>query len=516
MSFPAGLLRHRGAHVAWASLLLSVVFFSGLHLGGLGGYDDAFYASEGKHMLRSGDWLTVQYNGRRNCEYPPLFIWLEALSMKLFGISDPAAKLPSAVCGLGVVLLVFGISRQLTQCFWMPIVAMWVMALSYDFLKLATHAMTDVPFTFFFTLAVYFFVSARERPGRLFWCGVSVAAAILTRSILGLLPLAIFAAFLLLVRPVAPRFLAWFPVCVVTALGIPALWYLLGPGRPCLTEHLAFLQHLSLLQDKGLGREARRLPELLGGMLGYPIGLMSRFLPWWPFMLAGLWTQSKAMWRARDPLATLLVLWVVFLFGLVSLSEAKFFRYLLPAFPAFAILAALPIRRWVEGWRPRTVLAIYGFLGFAALVASFLPSRWNRAEDMRKLAPLATRASDPADRIALYTGIPIRYDLGNELLWYGDRLIDYVTDAKIVAQRLRDHPRGVVLMDRPSYLRLFGGHGPAVRVLGQSRNFVCFSGNRDRSALERTWTRAQDAASSLLVAVSRQGKVCGEPQNEFR
>lgn len=494
VSTPPGLLGQRGVHVAWAALLLSVLFFSGLRVGGLGGYDDAFYAAEGKHMLQSGDWRTVQYNGHRNCEYPPLFIWIEATSMKLFGVSDPAAKLPSAVCGLGVVLLVFGITRQLTQSFWMPIVAMWVMVLSYDFLKLATHAMTDVPFTFFLTLAVYFFVSARERPGRLFWCGVSVAAAILTRSILGFLPLAIFAGFLLLVKPVAPRFLAWFPVCVVTALGIPALWYLLGPGRPCLTEHLAFLQHLSLLQDKGLGKGAGRLPQLLGGMLVYPIGLASRYLPWWPFLFAGLWAQFKAMWRTRDPLATLLVLWVVFLFGLITFSEAKFFRYLLPAFPAFAILAALPIRRWVEGWRPRTILWIYAFFGFAALAASVLPSSWNRAEDMRRLAPLATRASDPNDRIALYTGGGIRYDYGNELLWYGDRLIDYVTDPRSVAQRLQNHPRGVVLMDRPSYLRLFAGHAPAVRVLGQSRNFVCFSGTPGRSDLERASAQTQEAA----------------------
>ncbi len=513
---PAGLLGQPAAHVAWASLLLSVLLFSGLHLGGLGGYDDAFYASEGKHMLRSGDWLTVRYNGHRNCEYPPLFIWLEALSMKLFGISDFAAKLPSAVCGLGVVLLVFGITRQLTRSFWMPIVAMWVMALSYDFLKLATHAMTDVPFTFFFTLAVYFFVSARERPGRLVWCGVSLAGGILTRSILGLLPLAILAAFLLLVRPVAPRFLAWFGVCGVLALGIPASWYLLGPGRSCWAEHLAFLHH------KGLGRDVRSLPEVLGGMREYPIGLLTRFLPWWPFMLAGLWTQSRRMRRARDPLATLLVLWVGFVFCSLSLSEAKLFRYLLPAFPAFAILAAVPIQRWVAGWRPWAILAVNAYFGLAALVASVLPSPWNRAEDMRRLAPLATLASDPADRVALYAGGRVRWDYGNEFLWYGDRLIDYVTDFRGVAQRLQDHPRGVVLMDKQSYLRLGVGRVLPVRVLGQSRNFVCFSGIPGRSALEEARPEAREASSgdttggAGLPSASRQGKVAGQPQNDLR
>ncbi|HZF40556.1 MAG TPA: hypothetical protein VE715_17170 [Blastocatellia bacterium] len=60
-------------------ILASIILFSHLGQGGLAGYDDAFYAHEGKQMLITGDWWNVRFNGSLNFEYPPMFMWLEAL-----------------------------------------------------------------------------------------------------------------------------------------------------------------------------------------------------------------------------------------------------------------------------------------------------------------------------------------------------------------------------------------------------------------------------------------------------
>ncbi|HEV2667853.1 MAG TPA: hypothetical protein VG324_23250, partial [Blastocatellia bacterium] len=76
----------------WLPLVISsILLFSSLHMGGLSGYDDAFYASYGKQMILSGDWWSLRLNGYRVFEFPPMFPWLEALSMKVFGITDFAA-----------------------------------------------------------------------------------------------------------------------------------------------------------------------------------------------------------------------------------------------------------------------------------------------------------------------------------------------------------------------------------------------------------------------------------------
>src|SRR5262245_2204634 len=94
-----GLDTHR-FHLVLLILLSSLLLFSSLHKGSLSGYDDALFAHEGKQMLATGDWWTVRDNGIPNFELPPLFIWLEALSMKVWGVNDFAAKFPAALAGL--------------------------------------------------------------------------------------------------------------------------------------------------------------------------------------------------------------------------------------------------------------------------------------------------------------------------------------------------------------------------------------------------------------------------------
>ena len=158
------------------------------------------------------------------------------------------------------------------------------------------------------------------------------------------------------------------------------------------------------------------------------------------------------------------------------MASEKLFRYILPAFPALAILAAVPIRRWVERWKPRTILAVYAFLGVATLIASLWPNRNDRAADMRLLAPIASRESAPRDHIALYVGGRFAFDYGNQLLWYGDRLVDYVTDLESLRTRLESSPRTVVIMDRESYSNLKTSPLVSPRLLGRSPDFVCWTG----------------------------------------
>lgn len=87
--------------------LATLLLLPQLHRGGLSGYDDALYAHEAREMLDHGDWWTVHFDGEPNFEYPPMFIWLDAVSLRLFGVSDFAAKLPSALAGIGTVAALY-------------------------------------------------------------------------------------------------------------------------------------------------------------------------------------------------------------------------------------------------------------------------------------------------------------------------------------------------------------------------------------------------------------------------
>jgi 4-amino-4-deoxy-L-arabinose transferase-like glycosyltransferase len=91
------------------SLLLFLSFNGRLHLFD---WDEINFAESAREMIVTGDYSTVQINYQPFWEKPPLFIWMQAFSMKLFGINEFAARFPNAVCGLITLLFLFEAGRR--------------------------------------------------------------------------------------------------------------------------------------------------------------------------------------------------------------------------------------------------------------------------------------------------------------------------------------------------------------------------------------------------------------------
>lgn len=92
------------------SLLLFVPFNGRVHLFD---WDEINFAESAREMIVSGNYSTVTVNFIPFWEKPPLFIWMQILSMKVFGINEFAARFPDAVCGVLSLLLLFEIGRKL-------------------------------------------------------------------------------------------------------------------------------------------------------------------------------------------------------------------------------------------------------------------------------------------------------------------------------------------------------------------------------------------------------------------
>jgi len=75
--------------------------------------DEGRYAEIAREMLERGDLITPTLNYVVYFEKPPLLYWANAASMKLFGLNEFAARLPSALCGLLTVLATYLIARRL-------------------------------------------------------------------------------------------------------------------------------------------------------------------------------------------------------------------------------------------------------------------------------------------------------------------------------------------------------------------------------------------------------------------
>ncbi len=144
------------ARIGWAVLIcatLYVCYFS--HLGAIGfvGPDEPRYAWIARDMAESGDWVTPHLYGKPWFEKPPLYYWGAAICFKLFGVSEAAARLPSAVSALLATLamawLAWRIYGQET--------ARWLLLLlptTVGMIGFSHAAATDMPFSAMLTIAM--------------------------------------------------------------------------------------------------------------------------------------------------------------------------------------------------------------------------------------------------------------------------------------------------------------------------------------------------------------------------
>jgi 4-amino-4-deoxy-L-arabinose transferase-like glycosyltransferase len=471
----------RAQFVLLACLSASLLF-GNLHRGDLSGYDDAVYAHEGKQMLLSGDWWTVRLNGRLDFDKPPLFVWLEALSFSIFGLSDWAAKFPAALLGFGVLLLVYTIARDLSGSAWVANLALFVLASTQYFLKYAMHAMTDVPFTFFFALAIWCYLKAwSQRPQWWLGCGAAIACCILTRSILGLLVVGVIGLHLLWLRraQVLSTLQFWLGCCL--ALGVPLLWYvaqyqLYGPEF--LVRHFAFtVENARSIQPAGNA-------SWLLGLAQYPWLLLKLYWPWWPCLLFGLAWAVKQTWRKAALAPSLLLLWVLCVVVPFSLIESKVLRYLLPAFPAFSILVAYTLDQWIPAARRQTALVgASALLGLLFLGTALFPGHRLRARDVKQLLPPIEAVIAPTQQVLFYAGGAPRWDYVHQLIWYSAHRFDLAAGFPELLAHLNHATLPPVIVDQATFQQFFASQQVKVELLAYSEHFLCFRRKSNAAAL---------------------------------
>ena len=444
-----------------------------------------------------------------------MFPWLEALSMKVFGITDFAAKAPAALSGLLTIVLTYLIAKELFIGAWAPILSMAIVSGTQIFIKYSMHSMTDAPFTFFFTLALYLYLKGLKKPAYFLLSGVAIGAAVLTRSVLGLIPLGVIFLHIIVTGRHKLIWSKHFIGAVVLSIALPTVWY--GSqyslyGRQFLDEHFSFVaskifglgavvrddlrlsevilcrtiggQDLTVTtstDDLSRSDERRRFSQIILGFVEYPKLLLRHYWPWLPLMLIGLVGQVLVFIRSRDSGAALLVIWVACVLIPFSISEAKALRYIMPVFPAFAILAAAPLSRWAASARSGVYVKLgYLIVLITLLMAALFPKPRLRAEDMQTLAPIVGANSNSAQRVILYTYGELQHNYMSQFVWYTDRYCVHLTELNTVRDALISCPDLIAVVDKQAFSQMSSSLGANISALGESENFVCIKSKASR------------------------------------
>ncbi|MEK6614337.1 MAG: glycosyltransferase family 39 protein, partial [Candidatus Binatota bacterium] len=148
------------------SLLAALLFFPALGMRGFWAPVEPRYAEIARIMFAKGQWIIPTVNGDLYTDKPILYFWLVLLGSKLAGsVNEWTVRLPSALSALGLVLTTYALGRDLFNAR-IGFMAAIVLATSARVLWEARWVHTDMTFTFFFALSLYFFSRAMLRKGK--------------------------------------------------------------------------------------------------------------------------------------------------------------------------------------------------------------------------------------------------------------------------------------------------------------------------------------------------------------
>lgn len=335
------------------------------------GKDEPRYVEIAREMLNSGDWVTPRLGGSTWFEKPVLLYWMVAASFGVFGVSEWAARLGPALCGLGTAAALAWMigSNDSRWARWSGL----FLVTSLGILAFSHGATFDIVLTFCVTLALAAWWKAQQIPRfarrylAVFW--IAVGLAFLAKGLIGiLLPLGTVAIFALIRREKIRLGFWWgLPLALLTSL----VWY--GPvvwanGWPFIQEF--FVQHH--FQRFTSDKYRHHQPPWF-----YLEVLPLMALPWTPLLLKGLWmakscasTTSVPEKLAENRLAAFALAWLVMPVLFFSLSGSKLPGYILPALPGAAILMGLAVKDWAL--RPQRTTPLQGLVGATLLAVACL------------------------------------------------------------------------------------------------------------------------------------------------
>jgi 4-amino-4-deoxy-L-arabinose transferase-like glycosyltransferase len=338
-------------------LLLSVLaalWFGTLGLRPLYKADESRYAEIPREMVASGDWITPRLNGFKYFEKPPLQYWATAFFYETLGIKDWTSRLWAALLGFAGILLVLYAGGRLygprAGAF-----AAAVLAGSPVYVAAAQINTLDMGLSFFLGGAVL--ALALGYP-IVFWA--ACALAVLSKGLVGIvLPLATLGLYILIkrdwrlvgdVRPISGP---------LVFLLIAAPWFVAASLRNAEFAHFFFIQeHFQRFTSDVHQRTAPAWFFLAVIALGFAPLLFPVLVAWW----RGI--------RSRAPsfdAEFFLALWALVVLLFFSASSSKLPAYILPIFPALAVLAGKVL---AEGNRKLLLVqaAVIAALGIAAVV----------------------------------------------------------------------------------------------------------------------------------------------------
>jgi 4-amino-4-deoxy-L-arabinose transferase-like glycosyltransferase len=353
-----------------ASLALFVPFLGAVHLFD---WDEVNFAECAREMLVTGDYFSVKINFQPFWEKPPIFIWLQALSMTIFGVNEFAARLPDAICGCITLLVLFNIGRKLID---EKFGLLWVLVYAGSLLPhfYFKSGIIDPWFNLFIFCGIYYFIlftndNQVKNNRLLLFSALLIGLGMLTKGPVAVLVFSLcFGVYWMLKR--FQKIISIGQICMYAAVValVGSLWFLLlalTGNAAIIKEFFLYQVRLFNTQDSGHG----------GPFFYHWIVLLIGCFPMSVFALRAFRKSAfDTPYQKHFKLWMMILLWVVLI--LFSIVKTKIVHYSSLCYFPLSFLATYVIHKLIIAelqWKKYTSVLLIGIASIIGIAISALP-----------------------------------------------------------------------------------------------------------------------------------------------
>lgn len=460
-------------------VFLALLIFLGRQLDtGIPNFDDAYYAQKAKEIYESGNLWVITLAGSPDFANPPLTFWCMALAYNIFGVSSFSAIFFPALFGVGIVILTYRLADYVYKDSWITFISPLILIFPGIFVDSSRRAMVDIPLAFFVTFSMFAFLKAKHHKQWYLVFGLATAGGILSKSVLGIFPLAIVFLYLFFNRQWKEMVNPFLLLGILIALGLGFSWHIINWiqfGQNFLNTHFGVL-----ILDRGFRGSIHPF-----NFLGYSMDFLRNYWPWLPFALIGLYKFAKRGLIEKDENSILLFLWPILIFLVMSTSKNHTLRYVIMIFPALSIILAKTFSDWMDPFWKENFLR--GLLVIACLTALFVNStpvqvKVTLAESSKEVRHLAT---------IIKLNTPLNEKIGNfklsywnpkhAMLFYADRdLENPITEKEELVKRLQGNPKKYWLSNSDEFKSLNSEFPDKFYLIMGNSKYAFFTSSHNR------------------------------------
>ncbi|MBP2627817.1 MAG: hypothetical protein H6Q68_2528 [Firmicutes bacterium] len=345
----------RSKDICLGIFLVSFIFYLlGSHIMPITDPVESNYALTAKEMVLSSDWVSPRIYGNVWFDKPVFFYWLTAISFKLFGFSDLAARIsPAFFAALGLVMIYWVVNKLSKPS--VAFLATVVIGTSLEYVVLSKLIITDMVFFLFNSTALVFFylgyINMDDTKRWYLGMYISMGLAVLTKGPVGvLLPGLVMVIFIGLQRNWAELKKMFIPTGLLLFLAVTLPWYCAMyaiHGTDFLNTFLGVHNYLRATVSEHPKDNV---------IYYYIVVFFISMLPWSAVALKAFAQGYKDLRSKSSPLILFSFIWILVYFIFYTLMATKYLTYTFPILFPISILIAFYLDQLLTQGKVKTII----------------------------------------------------------------------------------------------------------------------------------------------------------------